>query len=570
MRSITTANEIHRRSITKDPSMTDSSQLHNTRLLVYFTDVFGIDPEELEAYGAFNVSLISDLPLFIDPFLLFNSPKPEYQTLHAEIIRYVRFLRDKTLAEEVTDGLLEAWFVFREVKQNWLGFSKAGNAGSGLGLEFARALRESLRTVFASFGQEKVTKGSHLEKLALIRHGVGRDNISDFTTTLIKRFLLEYTETFARRFVPPEYRKRFSVERVSFNYETESWSRASFELPVFEGDFVLLTPKDVLTMDDTWINRSDMVHRFEGIAASLPNQALRDLVSHHFRRQLSQKPTANEIRDAKAATIQAHPEMIEYYIREKENDGSKAESISRSKVRLTEQTFIEGLKEGLIRILFESTPFYQTVGTTKDEALKRVLFLKDVIENKDGYRIFWPNGEPIRTENDVQILYRFTWCGTPSDINREVNNGRGPVDFKASRGSFDKSLVEFKLASNTQLKRNLQNQVEIYKKANDTDRALKVITYFRAEERASVDKILKLRGCHSHRRTQGQQAIRFESLSTTAFETWCCRPLPERALDALQRSTPSINTLHRGLQSRWPRSCLSNRSQEPRSFPLRA
>ena len=53
---------------------------------------------------------------------------------------------------------------------------------------------------------------------------------------------------------------------------------------------------------------------------------------------------------------------------------------------------------------------------------------------------------------------------TEYDVNREVNNGRGPVDFKVSKGSKDTTLVEFKLASNTKLKKNLENQVEIYKK----------------------------------------------------------------------------------------------------------
>ena len=57
---------------------------------------------------------------------------------------------------------------------------------------------------------------------------------------------------------------------------------------------------------------------------------------------------------------------------------------------------------------------------------------------------------------------------TEYDVNREVNNGRGPVDFKVSKGSKDTTLVEFKLASNTKLKKNLENQVEIYKKANCT------------------------------------------------------------------------------------------------------
>ena len=468
-----------------------------SELLVYFSDFFGVDPADIEGYGAFNVSLINDLPLFVDPFLLFNSKKTEYQELHAEIIRYVRFLRDKSVAGQVSEGLLTAWFMFKEVKQNWLGFSKSGNSGSGLGAEFAIALNENLRTVFASFGEEKVTKGSHVEKLTLIRRGVGRDNISDFTTTLIKRFLLTYTQTFAQQYIQPSLRKTFNVERVVFNYETESWEHEMFDLPAFENDFVLLTPKDILTKDETWINRADLIEQFDSIADSLPDAAIRGLVDNHFRRQLAKKPSAEEIRHAKATTILAFPQIIELYIKEKEDDGDKAESVSSEKVRQTEQTFIAGLKQWLITRLFETTPFYQTLGDTKEEARKRVVYLKDVIENKDGYRIFWPGGEAIRTENDVQILYRLTWCGTVSEIDREVNNGRGPADFKASRSRFDKSLIEFKLASNTQLKRNLENQVEIYQKANDTDRALKVITYFSLEELEKVQRTLKELGLSS-------------------------------------------------------------------------
>jgi len=42
-------------------------------MATFFSDHFGIDSAVLAKYGAFNVSLITDLPLFIDPFLLFNS-----------------------------------------------------------------------------------------------------------------------------------------------------------------------------------------------------------------------------------------------------------------------------------------------------------------------------------------------------------------------------------------------------------------------------------------------------------------------------------------------------------------
>ena len=76
------------------------------------------------------------------------------------------------------------------------------------------------------------------------------------------------------------------------------------------------------------------------------------------------------------------------------------------------------------------------------------------------------------------------------DVNAEVNNGRGPVDYKVSKGNMDKSLVEFKLAKNTKLKQNLQNQVKIYEAANDTKQSIKVIIYFSNKERDRVLNIL--------------------------------------------------------------------------------
>jgi len=54
------------------------------------------------------------------------------------------------------------------------------------------------------------------------------------------------------------------------------------------------------------------------------------------------------------------------------------------------------------------------------------------------------------------------WFRSVSDVNREVNNGRGPVDFAVSRAALDKTLIEFKLGSNSHLKRNLEKQVAIY------------------------------------------------------------------------------------------------------------
>ena len=459
-------------------------------ITIHFTDYFEVSAKALEDVGAFNISLINDIPLFIDPFLLFNSEDPTYQQLHANIIKYLRFLRRKSVTGSVNDGLLKLWYTFPEVKQTWLGFSQVGNKGSGLGMDFARALHRNLNTIFANFGNEKITRGSHLEKLCLIRDGVGRDNISDFTTNLIKEFLLEYTQSFARENLRPEFRRRFSVEKVRFNYVTESWESAEFELPYFNGDYILLTPKNLLTRDDIWINKDDIIKDFERIAVALPNEQLRAQVNNCLLKMLPEKPTSKDKRTAISSTLLAFPQLIEYYIRYKEDNGGEAEAISAKKVVETEEIFV-GIARELSDNLFQSTKFYSVLGDTLSEARARVKYLKDFVEYKGGFRLFYLNGQPIKRERDLQLLFRLTWFGTPSDVSQEVNDGRGPADFKISRGAFDKTIVEFKLASNSQLKRNLANQAEIYKKASDARNSLKVILFFSKEERERVRSILE-------------------------------------------------------------------------------
>ena len=170
----------------------------------------------------------------------------------------------------------------------------------------------------------------------------------------------------------------------------------------------------------------------------------------------------------------------------KEEHGDQAQARSEEKVTESKQFYITQVKV-LVEELRQLTGFYGVRGTTYEEAKERVRFLKDVVENKDGYKIFYQKGKPIRKEEDVHILYRLTWFGSLSDVNREVNNGRGPVDFTVSRGRADKSLVEFKLASNSQLKRNLENQVPVYERASDAHRS-RSFFFFIKKKRNKIDR----------------------------------------------------------------------------------
>lgn len=119
---------------------------------LYFSERFDVDPQVLEEYGALDISVASDLPLFIDPFLLFNSDKPVYQELHDEILRYLTYLRDLSADRELDKGLIDSLYRFQEVKQNWLGYTVLGNGGQGLPISPKLSTGPPSRSTFHNSG----------------------------------------------------------------------------------------------------------------------------------------------------------------------------------------------------------------------------------------------------------------------------------------------------------------------------------------------------------------------------------------------------------------------------------
>lgn len=456
---------------------------------IYFSDFYKVEPTTLEEYGAFNISLLNDLPLFIDPFLIFCSENPEYKKLHDEIINYMVYLRDQAQQYPIpTEGMLRARYCFPEVKQTYLGFCEDGNCGRGLGPDFAIALHTGLKEIFKDFGEEQITRSPHLEKLCLFKKKVGRDNISDFVTNLIKEYLFDYTQQFAKEHLDPSMCKLFkNVSRIKFNYDLGVWQSGSFYLPHFNNDFVLLTPTDMLVRDDTWINKKNMYDSFEQIAASLPDTSLRFEVNQYFHGLLSKKAKRPERLSAAQKTIEQYPQIIDYYIRKREDNEEAAMENSVSEVGGVKQLFIDQLQK-LVEQLRTETDFYKIRQDSYDEAMQRIKYLKHIIENCDGYRWFYDGNKPVRRESDLHIMYKLVCYDTFSDVNSEVNNGRGPVDFKLSNSRKDSTLVEFKLSRT--LKKNLEKQVEVYKDANNTNKAIKVILYFSEEEHKKTQGIL--------------------------------------------------------------------------------
>jgi hypothetical protein len=464
---------------------------------IYFSDFFDVPPAVLEEYGALNISLVNDLPLFIDPFLLFHSKNPVYRDLHEGIIRYLRFLRDKSTEYPFDRGLLESWYFFKEVKQNWLGFSRIGNQGSALGKDFADSLRAGLASIFRNFGDETVTSGSHLEKVCLVTPGVGRDNISDFTTNLIKHFLLDYTQAFAQSYLHEKDRGTFTVPKVRFNYDTESWEHETYELPSHLGDFVLLTPRNLLTRDEIWINRNDLINHFEQIAEALPDQVLRGQLNNYLWNQLafdsdmSAKDRARKRRQVIDQALVEYPQVVEYFIRDKEDTGDHASEISSERVTEVEQLLIDQVAKFVDDILSQSE-FYEIEGNSLGGALRRIQVLRRLVEQQGGWRYLYIHGEPIKREVDIQLFYLLSWR---AHLWRNVPQS-------PNIRSEDSVKLHFKLAANPFIKRTMESLFRGREGSTADPHVVVVVCAYTGQEQEKIRTILQDLGLVGEQRVQ--------------------------------------------------------------------
>jgi len=462
---------------------------------MFFSEYFKVDPELIRAYGTIDISLVCDIPLFVDPMLIFNSDKPEYKELHKSIIRYFHFLYTKS-QEGLHEKEINAWFNFSEVPNNWLGYSLVGNKGLALGTKYAHFLHSNMGFAINTNG---ISKGQHIEKAMLLYEGSGKDKVSDLTVNLIKEYLLDYTEKFAKEYLASDLCKNIPVDKAYFNYDTESFVSKEYYLPFIynsknEVEYVLLTPYDMLREDEPSINRKDFFNRHESIRSAIENDSLRAYINNYitkairdyelkqktYRRTVSEKSIDKIAKKAFEDIVKEYPELYDYYIKIRENDTDIIKLQCKEELNKQLQKLLLSSKK-LISLFYENGYSTEEKLTARKEAQKRLFYYKHIIENCDGYRNLYVKGERIATENDLQRLFRFVWYGTEFKLDAEVNNGRGQADFIVSMGQRDQNIIEFKLASNSRLD-HIFKQVEIYEAANCTNGSLIAIFYFSEEE----------------------------------------------------------------------------------------
>jgi hypothetical protein len=131
--------------------------------------------------------LDEDIPLFIDPFLLWKSPSLQDNALHTSLVNSFNFMGSEFLKgrEEDAIRILETISECNEVG--------LGNAKNRIGKRIGPKLAREILSLFKKIPQINTAGFVHFEEIQLLVNNVGRDRVSDITASFIKSFLIDFT-----------------------------------------------------------------------------------------------------------------------------------------------------------------------------------------------------------------------------------------------------------------------------------------------------------------------------------------------------------------------------------------
>jgi len=150
------------------------------------TEYYGIPASQASldfAIPFFN----EDIPLYVDPFLLWRSPSQVDQALHTSLINAFNHIGELARRGE-SDLAVQTLIVASECDEVGLGTS-ATRKGKRIGIGKAKEIVD----LFERIPQYKSRGFRHFEEIQFFVDGISRDRISDICCNFIKSFLIDFT-----------------------------------------------------------------------------------------------------------------------------------------------------------------------------------------------------------------------------------------------------------------------------------------------------------------------------------------------------------------------------------------
>jgi hypothetical protein len=185
-----------------------------------------------------NVDVTNDSPLVIDPRSFLSLPSVWGHECLASVQGYFQYVIE-LIKEGSHEKAKYALSELSEPNETHLGYSKGRSRGSGMGEHLAEELWKALSKSSA------VSRGliQELEDTALLVDGIGPDRVSDITTNLIRRQLLDFTREACEYYgIPME---DDVVSGALWNPSRLAWESEFCRRPIADGKPLLLVPKSI-------------------------------------------------------------------------------------------------------------------------------------------------------------------------------------------------------------------------------------------------------------------------------------------------------------------------------------
>lgn len=412
-----------------------------------FSEVYQITRTEED--GWFDPILHQDTKLFIDPFLIFKNEFSFFSGAHTFMMNFFNkvfelIAKSRGNAEDINYKKAVQLLRFHEVNEICLGYSPTRD-GAGPGKIAARTMAKNIWNCI----KKGIISIKHFEELGIFSVGIGADSISDITANLLKDRLVKYTQVICEERDIPLQNVRLRNAVLDFKYLR--WENNNVRLPVnnFKDKGVLLVPKCYLR-ELPEINKDDF---WDSVCE---NEILRNDINFEIDRNIDKATIAKFARE--------NPHFVREYVNEVEGrQGTPYDLQQDYKLRYKWYEKAKKIvRDNPLRLL----PVHSEIEFKKCIRTIAQTF-KDYIENQSGYKLLWDdNYSRNKSEEAAQLLFKGIvehYCkANDIDISREVNQGRGPVDFKFSSGYNKKVLLEIKLAKNTKFWQGINVQLPMY------------------------------------------------------------------------------------------------------------
>jgi hypothetical protein len=419
---------------------------------------FKVSEDVLKEFDVVNVMLATDTLLFIDPMLLVYSKHPEIhggatQEFKKRFETIIKLLRASKAKGDVAWRSAEKLFDFSEMSWTCLGYGGNSVRGSGFGPELTAASMDTASQII----ELGVQDADLFMVMALFEKGIGPDRISDMTTRIILKNLIEFNNRVNATLKLPT--KVFKVGREEIELICNPCS----------DDPLLLVPRDIvrdLPLAKDW---SEIAHTVN------QNEELRDRINGNIGEIWATMSVERKANMKKAAlkSEEAFNTLMEML---RELDPKPYDFAADKNGETFWTKFLEIIPNEFPFDLSKYKKQKLDLATVEKIVREITMQFRDLVENKGLWKELWAEDDTPRKEKASQRLFfavAYSYCKANNiDLTPEADAGNGPVDFKLSRGAASKVLVEIKLSTNSEVKHGYEKQLEIYKKADDTDRAI--------------------------------------------------------------------------------------------------